>query len=271
MINVIITRPWTLPSGQSRTFALSRLAVVTSRVTTYLVPMVRLWNPSPKGVFVSSAYKLASRASTSTRGAHRSFRASATARATTHYDVLSLPRSATRSQIKARFYKLSKDLHPDLNPTKDAKERYLKVSEAYNVLGDEKRRRSYDQSLRQATSAYTSPAPSTSYPSWMQSELHRKRGATHAWERSRRAPGPGPGQGPGYYRADPWAHYQYHSRYNDYTVHGTAKRKASSANEPKAETPEQKVSNESVMWRVVQVVGVLWLAMTIGGGWSAHA
>ncbi|KZO99253.1 DnaJ-domain-containing protein [Calocera viscosa TUFC12733] len=228
--------------------------------------MARLSETGSRRLTLCFSYNLGFSASTSRRVACRAFRTSVAARAT-HYEVLSLPNSATRSQIKARFYKLSKDLHPDLNPAKGTKERYLKVSEAYNVLGDERRRRAYDQSLRQTNTAYREPTTSTSYPSWMHHELYRKRGATHAWERTRRAPGPGPGP----FRADPRTSYQYYARYNDYTVHGTEKRRANRSNEEKEETPEQKVSNESVVWRVVQVVGVLWLVLTIGGGWSAHA
>jgi len=233
--------------------------------------MVPLASSVPRGPFLSSYYAFASKGSICKRSPpRRAFRTTAIASAT-HYDVLSLPKSATRSQIKARFYKLSKDLHPDLNPSKDAKERYLKVSEAYNILGDEKRRSDYDRSLQLSTTSYPDSSPSTSYPSWMHSDLHRRRGATHAWERHRRSAGPGAGR----YGPDPHGSQHFYSRYNEYTMYGTAKRRgsanANASGDSKEDTPEQRVSNESVMWRVVQVVGVLWLVVTIGGGWSAHS
>jgi len=199
---------------------------------------------------------------------YRALSSTATLRAN-HYETLSLPKSATRSQIKSRFYKLSKDLHPDLNPSTEAKAKYLKVSEAYNTLGDERKRRDYDQTLQQGPASYSQSSPAASHSSWTYNDLNRRRGATHAWDthpRNRR------GAGPGFSRGDPRATGHFYSRYDDFTVHGTAKRKTAAGSGPREETPEQKVSNESVTWRVVQVLGVLWLVVTIGGGFrSAHA
>ena len=46
------------------------------------------------------------------------------------YGVLKIPRSASRDQIRRAFRKLAKDLHPDVNPKPDAKERFQALEEA---------------------------------------------------------------------------------------------------------------------------------------------
>nr|CDI52426.1 related to ATPase family protein [Melanopsichium pennsylvanicum 4] len=66
------------------------------------------------------------------------------ARALDHYTTLQVARSATQAQIKSQFYKLSKELHPDVNPSEDAKRRFQEVSEAYATLGTPANRKSYD-------------------------------------------------------------------------------------------------------------------------------
>ena len=45
-------------------------------------------------------------------------------------------------QVKAAFYRLSKELHPDRNP--DGGEKFKKVSAAYDVIGNPERRKKYD-------------------------------------------------------------------------------------------------------------------------------
>jgi len=68
----------------------------------------------------------------------------------THYDILGIHPEATQSEIKAAYLKLSKELHPDKNLRSDKFDRelihsqYVKVVEAYSVLGKEKERRMYD-------------------------------------------------------------------------------------------------------------------------------
>ncbi|KAI0349266.1 DnaJ-domain-containing protein [Trametes cingulata] len=64
-----------------------------------------------------------------------------------HYQTLDIPKNATRNQIKASLYKLSKKYHPDVNDDPNAKEKFQAVSEAYGILGDERKQRAYDRSL----------------------------------------------------------------------------------------------------------------------------
>jgi DnaJ-class molecular chaperone len=60
------------------------------------------------------------------------------------YDVLGVPRTATDDQIRKAYLKLVKELHPDVNPSKTAEERFKKVTAAHEIVGDPERRRQYD-------------------------------------------------------------------------------------------------------------------------------
>ena len=60
------------------------------------------------------------------------------------YDVLGVKRDATQDEIKKSFRKLAQKYHPDAGGD-EAK--FKEVSEAYETLSDEKKRRDYDQML----------------------------------------------------------------------------------------------------------------------------
>ena len=64
-----------------------------------------------------------------------------------YYKVLGLDRSATPNQIKKAYHKLALQYHPDKNQTnrEEAEKKFKAVSEAYDVLSDEKKKKIYDQ------------------------------------------------------------------------------------------------------------------------------
>jgi DnaJ-class molecular chaperone len=62
------------------------------------------------------------------------------------YDTLGLSRSATDEEIRRAFRRLAKELHPDVNPgNAAAAERFKKISQAYDLLGDSEKRRQFDR------------------------------------------------------------------------------------------------------------------------------
>ena len=62
------------------------------------------------------------------------------------YQVLGVARTATAPEIRKAYRKLARKHHPDVNPGKpEAAERFKDISTAYEVLGDEKRRKAYDE------------------------------------------------------------------------------------------------------------------------------
>ncbi|XP_018059037.1 PREDICTED: dnaJ homolog subfamily B member 6-like isoform X2 [Atta colombica] len=64
-----------------------------------------------------------------------------------YYKVLEVQRTATSADIKKAYRKLALKWHPDKNPDnlEEANKRFKELSEAYEVLSDEKKRRVYDQ------------------------------------------------------------------------------------------------------------------------------
>jgi molecular chaperone DnaJ len=59
-----------------------------------------------------------------------------------YYDVLGIPKSASKDDIKKAFHKLAHKYHPDKS-SGDA-DKFKEVSEAYSVLSDDKKRAEYD-------------------------------------------------------------------------------------------------------------------------------
>lgn len=62
-----------------------------------------------------------------------------------YYDVLGVPRSASKDDIKKAFRQLARKYHPDVSDAPDAEERFKEANEAYQVLSDDQRRAAYDR------------------------------------------------------------------------------------------------------------------------------
>ena len=63
-----------------------------------------------------------------------------------YYEVLGLKKGATEQEIKSAYRKKAKELHPDINKDDPkAEEKFKEVQEAYSVLGDENKKKMYDQ------------------------------------------------------------------------------------------------------------------------------
>ena len=63
-----------------------------------------------------------------------------------YYQVLGVPKNAGQADIKKAYRKLAQRFHPDANSgDKSAEERFKEISAAYDVVGDEAKRKQYDQ------------------------------------------------------------------------------------------------------------------------------
>jgi molecular chaperone DnaJ len=64
---------------------------------------------------------------------------------TDYYEVLGVDRGATEAELKKAFRRLARELHPDVNRhDPEAEEKFKEAAEAYEVLSDPRRRRTYD-------------------------------------------------------------------------------------------------------------------------------
>jgi molecular chaperone DnaJ len=70
-----------------------------------------------------------------------------------YYRVLGVPKNASAAEIKKAYRKLAQQHHPDANPGNgQAEERFKEISAAYDVLGDDDKRKQYDQIREMAAS-----------------------------------------------------------------------------------------------------------------------
>lgn len=63
------------------------------------------------------------------------------------YQILEVSTQATPEEIKRAYRVLAKKYHPDSNSAQGVAERFNEISEAYQILRDEKLRRDYDQAF----------------------------------------------------------------------------------------------------------------------------
>ncbi|RWS30621.1 protein tumorous imaginal discs-like isoform X2 [Leptotrombidium deliense] len=76
---------------------------------------------------------------------HRHFRTSAKCLKRDYYEILGITRNSSQKDIKKAYYQLAKKYHPDTNKgDPEAARKFQEVSEAYEVLSDESKRRQYD-------------------------------------------------------------------------------------------------------------------------------
>ena len=62
-----------------------------------------------------------------------------------YYSILGVDKNASEDEIKSAYRRLAKKYHPDLNKTEEAANKFKEINEAYEVLGDSKKRANYDQ------------------------------------------------------------------------------------------------------------------------------
>lgn len=81
-----------------------------------------------------------------------------------YYKILNVNSKASASDVKKSFYQLAKKYHPDVNKGKE--DLFKEINEAYEVLGDESKRKQYDDLRTFSSSQSTSNPGGYSYGSY---------------------------------------------------------------------------------------------------------
>jgi DnaJ-class molecular chaperone len=80
------------------------------------------------------------------------------------YDLLGVAKTVSADELRKAYRKLARKHHPDVNPgDKRAEERFKKISAAYDVLSDEKKRAAYDEFGDDALSGSFDPDKARAY------------------------------------------------------------------------------------------------------------
>ncbi|KIK05572.1 hypothetical protein K443DRAFT_675129 [Laccaria amethystina LaAM-08-1] len=61
------------------------------------------------------------------------------------YDVLGVKANATAAEIKKSYFALARKYHPDTNPDKSARDKFVEIQDAYDVLKDKDKRAAFDK------------------------------------------------------------------------------------------------------------------------------
>lgn len=123
-----------------------------------------------------------------------------------YYDILGLSRSASADEIKSAYRKHARELHPDVNKSPDAAERFGEVQRAYEVLGDAETRAKYDRfgaaGVDASAAGGWSSAAAGGWPGGAGGPGGGGRRAHYSWSNVGGRPGPGSAGGSPFDAAD---------------------------------------------------------------------
>lgn len=78
-------------------------------------------------------------------GTHRGISTTSSLASKDYYKILGVSKNSSAKEIKKAYYQLAKKYHPDTNKDdNDASKKFQEVSEAYEILSDDTKRKEYD-------------------------------------------------------------------------------------------------------------------------------
>lgn len=90
------------------------------------------------------------------------------------YDILGVAKTATDDEIRKAYRKLARKHHPDVNPgNKASEDKFKKVSSAYEVLSDAKKRAAYDEFGEESLQGGFDAVKAREYQRWQQTRQQR--------------------------------------------------------------------------------------------------
>jgi DnaJ-class molecular chaperone len=90
------------------------------------------------------------------------------------YDTLGVKKGAASDAIRSAYRKLARKHHPDVNPdNKAAEDKFKKISAAYEVLADDKKRAAYDEFGDEALQGGFDPDKAREYKKWQSTRQQR--------------------------------------------------------------------------------------------------
>ena len=103
------------------------------------------------------------------------------------YQILGVNKNATQDEIKKAYRKLARKWHPDVNPgNKEAEQKFKEISHAHDCLGDEKKRKLYDEFGEEGLQTGFDAAKARQYKQWSQFQQQARSGREEPFGRYHR-------------------------------------------------------------------------------------